>query len=62
MRQFTSRMECSPPERSIIEQPELAVYYENFGNGPADNCLVAEVDGKALYTNNFRILLAQIQI
>jgi len=37
-----------PPERSIIERPELAVYYENFGNGSADNCLVAEEDGKAV--------------
>ena len=34
-----------PPARSIIEQPELALYYEDFGSGPADNCLVAEVDG-----------------
>ena len=37
-----------PPERSIIERPELSIYYENFGNGPADNCLVAEVDGKVV--------------
>ena len=37
-----------PPERSIIERPELAVYYENFGNDPADNCLVAEEEGKVV--------------
>ena len=37
-----------PPERSIIERPELSIYYENFGNGPADNCLVAEVGGKVV--------------
>ena len=37
-----------PPERSIIEQPELALYYENFGRGRADNCLVAEIDGKVV--------------
>ena len=37
-----------PPERSIIEQPELALYYENFGSGPADKCLVAEVGGKVI--------------
>ena len=37
-----------PPERSIIELPELSIYYENFGNGPADNCLAAEVDGKVV--------------
>ena len=37
-----------PPDRLIIEQPELSLYYEDFGNGPADNCLVAEVDSKAV--------------
>lgn len=37
-----------PPDRSIIKQPELSVYYEGFGSGPADNCLVAEVDGKVV--------------
>ena len=37
-----------PPEKSIIELPELVIYYENFGNGPADNCLVAEVDDKVV--------------
>lgn len=35
-----------PPDRSILELPELTVYYENFGTGPADLCLVAEVDHK----------------
>lgn len=37
-----------PPDRSIIEQPELSLYYEDFGNGFADNCLVAEVDGRVV--------------
>ena len=37
-----------PPERSSIELPELIIYYENFGNGPADNCLVAEVEGRVI--------------
>lgn len=37
-----------PPDRSIIEKPELAIYYEDFGARPADNCLVAEVDDKAI--------------
>ena len=37
-----------PPERSIIERPELSIYYEDFGNSPADNCLVAEEDGKVV--------------
>ena len=40
--------EIQPPERSIIELPELAIYYEEFGNGPADYCLVTEVDGKVV--------------
>ena len=37
-----------PPERSIIELPELAIYYENFGNAPADHCLAAEDNGKLI--------------
>ena len=37
-----------PPDRSIINLPELSLYYENFGSGPADNCLVAEVDDKII--------------
>ena len=37
-----------PPERSIVAQPELAVYYDNFGSSPADYCLVAETDGKVV--------------
>ena len=32
-----------PPDRSIIEQPELSLYYDGF-----DHCLVAEVDGKVV--------------
>ena len=38
--------DITPPERSIIELPELSIYYEGFGDGAADNCLLAEVDGK----------------
>ena len=37
-----------PPERSIIERPELKLYYEDFGSGEADYCLVAEADGKVI--------------
>ena len=37
-----------PPDRSIINLPELSLYYEDFGRGPADNCLVAEVDDKVI--------------
>ncbi len=36
------------PDRSILEQPELALYYEDFGAGRADHCLVAETGGKAV--------------
>ena len=32
----------TPPPREIIEQPELRIYYENFGTSKADHCLVAE--------------------
>ena len=37
-----------PPDRSIINAPELTLYYEGFGEGPADNCLVAEVNDKVV--------------
>ncbi len=36
------------PDRSIIERPELALYYKDFGTGPADYCIVAEADGKVV--------------
>lgn len=34
----------TPPDRSIVELPELALYYDNFGSEPADFCVVAEVE------------------
>lgn len=37
-----------PPPREIISRPELRIYYEDFGSGPADNCLLAEEDGHAV--------------
>ena len=37
-----------PPPFDIIFRPEIALYYEGFGNGSADNCIVAEVDGKVV--------------
>ena len=37
-----------PPDRSIIEQPELSLYYEYLGNGPADYCIVADDNGKVV--------------
>lgn len=36
------------PDKSIVTQPELALYYDGFGRGQADNCIVAEVDGKVV--------------
>ena len=35
-----------PPDRSIIEKPELRVYTENFGSNESDKCLVAELNGE----------------
>ena len=37
-----------PPPRDIIDQPELRLYYEDFGSGRADNAIVAEDDGKVV--------------
>ena len=37
-----------PPPFDIIYQPEIALYYEQFGTGSADNCIVAEMDGKVV--------------
>ena len=35
----------TPPPRDIVERPELRIYYDGFGKGSADHCLVAEADG-----------------
>jgi len=37
-----------PPERSIVEQPELKLYYEDFGTGRGDLCIVADDNGKII--------------
>lgn len=34
------------PQKNIINNPELKLYYDNFGQSKDDNCLVAEIDGK----------------
>ena len=34
-----------PPEKEIVERPELRVYTDDFGSRKGDNCLVAEIDG-----------------
>ena len=36
-----------PPEKSIINLPELQVYVADFGTHKADICFLAEVDGRA---------------
>ena len=36
------------PARDIVERPELRIYYDDFGRGPADHCLVAEADGRII--------------
>ena len=38
----------APPEFKIVEQPELKIYYEGFGTGRADYCIVAEDDGNVV--------------
>ena len=37
-----------PPDRSIVEKPELRVYTDDFGSGKGDNCLLAESDGRVV--------------
>lgn len=34
-----------PPDRSIVELPELSLYYDDFGSKADDHCLVAEDAG-----------------
>ncbi len=36
----------TPPDRSIIKEPELSLYYEDFGSGQADYCIVADDNGR----------------
>ena len=38
----------TPPDREIIELPELKIYYENFGTGRADYCIVADDNGRVI--------------
>ncbi len=45
-----------PPPFDIIYQPEIALYYDQFGTGSADNCIVAEIDGKVVGTVWTRIM------
>ncbi len=38
----------TPPERSIVLRPELALYYEDFGTGNADLSMAAEEEGRLI--------------
>lgn len=46
----------TPPDRSIVEQPELAIYYEDFGSREADYAMVAEDDGQIVGAIWMRIM------
>ena len=37
-----------PPERNIVERPELRVYTDDFGSRKGDNCLVADFGEKVV--------------
>ena len=36
------------PAREIIKQPELKLYYEDFGSSRADNCIVSDDNGRVV--------------
>ncbi|HJB28294.1 MAG TPA: GNAT family N-acetyltransferase [Candidatus Blautia faecavium] len=38
----------TPPPRSILDQPELRVYIDDFGSRKGDHCLVADCNGKVM--------------
>lgn len=37
---------AKPPGRALLERPEFRAYWEGFGSGSGDCCLLAEVDGR----------------
>lgn len=37
-----------PPEREIVEKPELRLYIDDFGSQEGDYCLVADCSGKVV--------------
>ncbi len=37
---------AEPPDREILEKPELRVYTDDFGSRKGDNCLVADFGGR----------------
>ncbi len=55
---------AEPPAREIIYQPELKIYYENFGTGEADHCIVADDDSRvigAVWTRIMNEMLALLK-
>ena len=53
-----------PPAREIIYQPELKIYYEKFGTGEADYCIVADDDSRvigAVWTRIMNEMLALLK-
>jgi ribosomal protein S18 acetylase RimI-like enzyme len=50
-----------PPPFKIIEQPEIAVYINDFGKKKDDYCLVAEIDRKIVGGVWVRILSGEIK-
>jgi ribosomal protein S18 acetylase RimI-like enzyme len=46
--------------RDVLEQPELRVYYEDFGR-PGDLCLVCEIDGRLVGAVWTRILDGEVK-
>ena len=38
----------APPPRDILQKPGLRVYVDGFGEGPADRCFLAEVEGRVV--------------
>jgi len=39
---------AEPPEKNIIDKPELRVYTDDFGRHKGDNCLVADLGGEVV--------------
>ena len=52
--------ESKPMPRDIIKQPEIKIYYEDFGK-PDDICFVAETNGKIIGAVWTRILAGEIK-
>ena len=37
-----------PPPKDIVDKPELKLYFEDFGKGRADHCIVADDEGQVI--------------